>query len=248
MRCYLAILILAVAAADLSARTWTSRDGKKTTEAELVRVEVRNGKKYAVLKRKSDGKEVRCAARVLSSADRKVINAFLKNNPDPQASKGKAGQASLDDVMKKNLIRLKDEELLPYPLKREVQFYVLYFAAQRFKTCREFTPKLIDFYNGTRKYREKAYELIFVSADLNADAMKTHVVEAKMPWPVLVYTRKKSSNAITKYDDGKRLPRLVVIDREGKVVVDTYDGDDFLGPNAALQLLHAKLKAQEQPK
>lgn len=61
-----------------------------------------------------------------------------------------------------------------------------------------------------------------------------------MTWPALAYD-KKSASPLRKYS-GRGIPCLVVVDAEGKVISDSYEGVDYVGPTKVRKDLDKLLK------
>jgi nucleoredoxin len=104
----------------------------------------------------------------------------------------------------------------------------LYFAARWCPSCRKFTPDLVQFYNRVAAAHPE-FEIVFVSADRSEPAMEQYMRDSQMPWPALVYDKIKEKQMLGKFA-GAGIPCLVVIDAQGKVVSDSYDGEKYLGP------------------
>lgn len=130
-----------------------------------------------------------------------------------------------------SLSRFDDE-----PLEKK-KLIALYFSAHWCAPCREFTPKLVDFYNRVAPQHPE-FEIIFVSFDRSQFAMETYMRETNMPWPAIDYPKVASKEAIRKYV-GDGIPCLVLLDATGKVVSDSFAGKQYLGPGKVLTDLDA---------
>ena len=108
----------------------------------------------------------------------------------------------------------------------------LYFSAHWCPSCRKFTPELVDFYKRVSAAHPE-FEIVFVSCDRSAPAMETYMRNMQMPWPGVTFDKVAEREALMKYA-GAGIPCLVVVDAEGKVVSDTYDGKTYLGPKKVL--------------
>lgn len=122
----------------------------------------------------------------------------------------------------------------------------LYLSAHWCPPCREFTPKLVAYYNKNAAAHPE-FEILFVSNDKSAGAMEEYMRDDQMPWPALSYDKVAGNEALKKYF-GASIPCLVVVDETGKVVFDTYAGKNYRGPEAVLadldQLFAGKNAAQ----
>jgi hypothetical protein len=63
-----------------------------------------------------------------------------------------------------------------------------------------------------------------------------------MPWPALKFVN-ASSSPPEKYS-GRGIPRLVVIDLQGKVLSHRYKGEEYLGPSKVIEGLEGLLAAE----
>jgi nucleoredoxin len=113
----------------------------------------------------------------------------------------------------------------------------LYFSAHWCGPCRKFTPELVDYYNRVAPQHPEL-EVIFVSSDRSPAEMEMYMREMSMPWPAIEYHKLPQKGAIAKYA-GSGIPCLVVVDQTGKVVSDSYAGQQYLGPKKVLSDLDA---------
>ncbi len=54
-----------------------------------------------------------------------------------------------------------------------------------------------------------------------------------MPWPAVSFRSVDRLKEITKYS-GSGIPCLVLVDREGKVLSDSYEGKTYVGPTKVM--------------
>ena len=120
------------------------------------------------------------------------------------------------------------------------KYIAVYYSAHWCGPCRAFTPELVKFYDAA-KAKNADFELIFVSSDTSENAMRDYMTEAGMKFPALKYTERNTTSGITKYA-GPGIPCLVVLDANGKVLADTFQGDDYKGPQAPLGELEKLLE------
>ena len=104
----------------------------------------------------------------------------------------------------------------------------LYFSARWCPTCRKFTPTLVEFYNRIAAAHPE-FEIIFISNDRSAPAMEAYMRDMQMPWPAIKFDKIAEKETLNKYA-GSGIPCLVVIDAQGRVLADTYDGKTYRGP------------------
>lgn len=109
----------------------------------------------------------------------------------------------------------------------------LYFSAHWCPPCKKFTPLLVDYYNQVIAQHPEV-EVVYVSADHSADEMQKYMREVKMPWPAIDYQKVESKEAVRKYA-GKGIPSLVLVDRLGRVVSDSYEGEKYVGPAKVIE-------------
>jgi nucleoredoxin len=124
----------------------------------------------------------------------------------------------------------------------QAKYVAFYYGAGWCGPCHKFTPDLVAFYNEMKpKYPD--FEVVFVSRDNSSAEMDNYMAEMKMPWPALRYDAVKWSTA-NKYS-GPGIPCLVVVDQNGRVISDSYQGNRYLGPHKVLDDLR-NLLSQNQ--
>ena len=112
------------------------------------------------------------------------------------------------------------------------KYFAVYYSASWCGPCKAFTPKLVEWYN-KNKPAHPDFELIFVSSDNSEKEMESYMSEDSMPWPALAFTKKKGNKSVTQYA-GPGIPCLVFIDADGKVLSNSYEGTNYVGPNKVL--------------
>jgi nucleoredoxin len=122
------------------------------------------------------------------------------------------------------------------------KYFLIYFSAHWCGPCRKFTPGLVNYYNETVA-RHPEFDLIFVSCDRSPFGMETYMRETKMPWPAVDFQKLAQKDGIRKYA-GKGIPDLVLVDSSGRVLADSYHGEEYLGPESVLQALDSVLTKQ----
>lgn len=155
-----------------------------------------------------------------------------------------AAENSIQAAVKGDLVMSEGKKLKPYDDAQlaPVKYYGIYYSASWCGPCRAFTPDLVSWYKKTkRKYPQ--FELIFVSSDRSEEDMAAYMKEDKMDWPALDYSKKASTPELTKYG-GPGIPCLVLVDASGKVISNSYEGSNYVGPRKVLADIDKTLKAE----
>ncbi len=156
-------------------------------------------------------------------------------------------QNKILDALRDDLVRIKKggrslEKLVGNDVP-DVDYYALYFSAHWCGPCRHFTPSLVGTYNELQaKYRNK-FEVIFVSRDRSSRDMEKYMEETVMPWSAQKFTAIKKSS-LNKYQ-GPGIPCLVLVDRDGKVISDSYVDGRYVGPHKVVTDLRRILERSE---
>jgi nucleoredoxin len=153
------------------------------------------------------------------------------NAPLPTSA---AKTSPIASLVKGDLINSRNGVLHPY---LDVEFekkklIALYFSAHWCAPCRKFTPNLVAYYNKNAAAHPE-FEVLLVSDDKSAAAMEGYMREEQMPWPAVTFDKIAGNEALRKYA-GAAIPCLVVVDDTGKVIFDTYAGQNYRGPEAVL--------------
>ena len=141
---------------------------------------------------------------------------------------------AIASVVKGDLMTSRNGVLRPY-LDAEFEkkkLIGLYFSAHWCGPCRKFTPNLVAYYNKNAAAHPE-FEILFVSFDKSAAAMEGYMRELQMPWPAVGFDKVSGNEALKKYA-GASIPCLVVVDETGKVIFDSYAGENYRGPEAVL--------------
>ena len=115
----------------LTARTWTSADGKKTFKGELKALDKAAGKITVLL---STGKTVSFSTELLSDADKE----FIRENEAAIEKVG--GEAEAEDALNEQKIgkglakegvlsKLAGEKFAGHKLEKAPEYYIVYFSA-----------------------------------------------------------------------------------------------------------------------
>lgn len=163
---------------------------------------------------------------------------FLLSSPTSNAAP--EASSKFQKLLKGKLVGLNGKRVSRRELSGDPEYYAFYFSAHWCPPCRTFTPKLVDFYNSNAAAGKK-FEIIFVSSDTSEDKMEDYIKEDKMPWPAIKYRYAKKIKEISKYA-GSGIPCLVLVDREGKVISDSYNGENYIGPTKVMRDIASTVK------
>lgn len=114
-----------------------------------------------------------------------------------------------------------------------VKYYALYFSASWCGPCRQFTPGFVRFYR-EMKAKHPEFEVVFVSADRSAGDMAGYMKKDAMPWLAVKFDLVRTLPEIQRYS-GPGIPCLVLVDASGRVLSDSYDGDNYVGPGKVMR-------------
>lgn len=218
-----------------NARTWTNNQGRKI-EAELVEVKGDN----AVLKL-ANGQTHQVPLASLSEADQ----SFAKEQAAKvtEAPKAAAAEPSIfKKLLDGKLVAVNGRRVGKYEMEDEPEYYAFYFSASWCGPCKAFTPNLISFYK-ENPGAKKSFEVILVSRDHSEEAMEAYMTEDAMPWPAIRFRDIDRMKEVNRYA-GSGIPCLVLVDRQGKVVSDSYVDKQYRGPTAVMNEM-AKLAGKK---
>lgn len=156
--------------------------------------------------------------------------------PAEQPAAAPAGAVSaMQRRLSGKLVQLSGNTLQPVADSRlaGVKYYGLYYSASWCGPCRAFTPGFIDAYRQL-KQKHPEFEVVFISADHSGADMRDYMKEDRMPWTALKYDLRERNPELLRYS-GPGIPCLVLVDAAGRVLADSYRGDDYLGPDHALR-------------
>jgi nucleoredoxin len=151
------------------------------------------------------------------------------------ASTGSDPAPSMAARLETHLVTLNKSGILePYDTAnlKNVKYYAVYLSASWCPPCRIFTPKLVAFYKAF-KPKHPDFELIFVNHDATSGDMLAYMKAESMPWPAVRYDDIDQTK-LNDLDPNGGLPDLILTDARGKVLSDTFQGSDFLGPAKVL--------------
>lgn len=114
-----------------------------------------------------------------------------------------------------------------------VKYYALYYSASWCGPCKQFTPELVKLYK-VLKGAHPEFEVVFLSADRSSGDMRDYMRADKMPWLALKYDLREKNPELMRYA-GPGIPCLVLVDASGRVLSDSFEGDNYVGPGKVLQ-------------
>jgi nucleoredoxin len=91
----------------------------------------------------------------------------------------------------------------------------IYFSAHWCPPCRQFTPKLVDFYNKRKELGHDDFEIIFASSDKDKNQFDEYFAE--MPWLALPFQDPRKEALSTRFGV-EGIPFFVILDPERNVV------------------------------
>jgi Thioredoxin-like len=126
------------------------------------------------------------------------------------------------DLFKDDLVFLHEGSLVPFDDEtlQKKKFYLLFFSAFWSKDGRQFTPRLIDYYNRVAPQHPE-FEVIFCSVDRSAFAMESYISQTNMPWPVVVFDKRSSTTGAIQDALVHEVPHLILANAMGRVLSDS---------------------------
>jgi len=97
----------------------------------------------------------------------------------------------------------------------KIKVRALYFSAHWCPPCRNFTPRLVKFYDIINKSL-KRLEIVFSSWDRDEKSFQEYFKE--MPWIAVDFKQLLVRNALTQKYGIRGIPALIIIDENGKVL------------------------------
>lgn len=167
--------------------------------------------------------------------------AVAQSTPKPTATPPPAPTNKIAATLSGDLVALDGKKVKPFDAAAlgSKKYLAVYFSASWCGPCRNFTPELVKFYNRKKASQDK-FDVIFVSMDRSEEAMEAYMADDKMPWPAVTY-QKAGSSPLRKLC-GPGIPCLVVLDENGTVVSDSYQGKEYVGPTKVMRDLEKLIK------
>lgn len=218
-------------------REWKFRDGT-TEELRLV-----NAYERKLFFENAKGKGFNADIRALMPEDVARVIAFARER-DAAIMEGKPPPPSeFTRHVRQETQRMVDGELVQpsWDGVPEPEFYCIYYSASWCGPCRNFTPRLVTFYNSLRAAGDRSFEVILVPWDKTGKAMRNYIKKDAMPWLAVDWKHRNDRHWTRHEGDG--IPCLVILDREGNLLAHTYDNSgEYLGASSALSELAGLVK------
>jgi nucleoredoxin len=199
-------------------RTWTSTAGT-TIEAEFVKI-----KFDTVYLKTADGATKKIPKSKLVRDDQVLAmelgNPFAKKNSEIVAETPKAPDA-IYELFGKQLRNNGKKKVSVDALSDKT--IGIYFSAHWCPPCRAFTPELVKFHKKMTQ-QGKPFEIVFVSSDRDKSAMYGYMKEMDMPWLALPFGDDHKKDLAKKFHVSG-IPKLVIIDENGKLITENGRGD-----------------------
>ena len=108
------------------------------------------------------------------------------------------------------------------------KFVGIYFSAHWCPPCKQFTPKLVNFYNKRKELGHDDFEIIFASSDKDRGQFDEYFGE--MPWLALPYGDARKESLSTRFGV-EGIPFFVILDPERNIVTTSARNAIMADPN-----------------
>jgi len=167
--------------------------------------------------------------------------------PASLTSAGAQKQTPLSGIAAKfqNSLMILDDNGNPSALDSSklagVKYWAFYYSASWCPPCRAFTPDLVSFYRDFKPSHPE-FELIFVNDDRSEDAMLDYMKNDSMPWPAIWYADINNPELEARKYCGEGIPCLVLVDSDGQVISDTFQGGQYTDPHHVIDDIRATVR------
>lgn len=121
-------------------------------------------------------------------------------------------------------------------------YLMIYYGASWNPASQSVTKDLVEYYN-----KEKGgmlFQILYISDDNSEQQMYHYMKTSKMPWPTVLYHSRSNKILKERYGD-KGSPRLILMNKKGRLLADTYRGKKYLGPNHVITELDKLLNERK---
>ena len=212
--CFLGYMLVAGCIANAETRSWTDYRGKKLT-GEFVS----HQGNVVTLKRES-GEDLTIQFNRLSRADQIYIRQQSARPAGGAAPAVEVVPEKIEALFGDTLYNADKDKVSAAALKDKK--IGLYFSAHWCPPCRKFTPMLVKAYN-EMKADGKDFEIVFVSSDRSKKDMFNYMEETEMAWLAVSFKSDERAELKKRYG-GSGIPKLVIIDDDGKVITSDARG------------------------
>lgn len=141
---------------------------------------------------------------------------------------------SVPDQIQDYLVVPEGSSFVSTTLDSSKEYYLFYYSAHWCPPCRKFTPLLVQAYHELRAKNINNFEVILVGYDYSEDEMRHYMEVANMPWPAIAYNKRTELPLVASLT-GRGIPNLVVVNKEGNILLRSYLGDTYVGPYRVLE-------------
>jgi thiol-disulfide isomerase/thioredoxin len=137
------------------------------------------------------------------------------------------------EALKANLVDNKGQAVTPAGLE-ETKVFVFYFGASWCQPCRQFSPGFVKFVN-EQQAANPHMTVVMLNCDDDEAKMLDYMQAEKMPFPAI---KKATLETLVLHGFGcGTIPQMVVTDRYGKVLANTFENSQYVGPKRTLAQL-----------
>lgn len=183
---------------------------------------------------------------VAAESAKKADAQFQQRVQQERASAAKAneGASATVDFLSGSLVRCRNGNLVPADddALAKKTLILFYFSAHWCGPCRQFTPKLIEYYNRVVAAHPEV-ELVFYSFDHSAAEMENYMRETGMPWLAIDYSKRQEKQNLSQ-TAGSSIPALFLVERTGRLLSNAVVDGKYVGPDKVLTDLDAILSGK----